>query len=65
MPALDVGGLVVRYGDRVAVDGLDLQADAGQGLGLFGPPSPRKTHTMEALQGYRKPATGRVRVLGL
>lgn len=57
-------GLTVRYGDTVAVDGLDLAAAAGEVLALLGPNGAGKTSTVEALTGYRRPATGRLTVLG-
>jgi ABC-2 type transport system ATP-binding protein len=63
-PAIDCRGLVVRYGDLVAVDRLSLQADSGRVLALLGPNGAGKTSTMETLEGYRRPATGEVRVLG-
>ncbi|MHB1535591.1 MAG: ABC transporter ATP-binding protein [Acidimicrobiales bacterium] len=65
MPAVDVSGLVVRYGSTVAVDGLDLRAESGQVLVLLGPNGAGKTSTVEALEGYRRRAGGRARVLGL
>jgi ABC-2 type transport system ATP-binding protein len=65
MPAVEVNELVVRYGDRVAVDHLSLWADAGQVVALLGPNGAGKTSTVETLEGYRQPAEGTVRVLGL
>jgi ABC-2 type transport system ATP-binding protein len=65
MSAIDCTDLVVRYGDRTAVDGLSLTADHGQVLALLGPNGAGKTSTVETLEGYRRPAAGSVRVLGL
>ncbi len=65
MPVIEVEGLVVRYGDVVAVAGVDLTADAGQILTLLGPNGAGKTSTVETLEGYRRRAAGRVSVLGL
>jgi ABC-2 type transport system ATP-binding protein len=65
MPAVEVDQLVVRYGDTVAVDGLSLAAGAGEVLALLGPNGAGKTTTVETLEGYRKPTSGAVRVLGL
>ncbi len=56
---------MVRYGDLTAVDGLDLQADAGEVVALLGRNGAGKTSTVETLEGYRPDATGTVRVLGL
>jgi ABC-2 type transport system ATP-binding protein len=65
MPAIECSDLVVRYGAVTAVDGLSLEAEAGQVLALLGPNGAGKTSTVETLEGYRHPTTGTVRVLGL
>ena len=65
MAAVEVSGLVVRYGDRVAVDGLSLTAEPGEVVALLGPNGAGKTSTVETLEGYRRPDAGTVRVLGL
>jgi ABC-2 type transport system ATP-binding protein len=68
MPAVEVRGLTVRYGPAgtpPAVDDLDLSADAGEVLVVLGPNGAGKTSTVETLEGYRRPAAGEVRVLGL
>jgi ABC-2 type transport system ATP-binding protein len=64
-PAIDCRNLVVRYGSFTAVDGLSLRADTGQVLALLGPNGAGKTSTVETLEGYRRAASGTVRVLGL
>jgi ABC-2 type transport system ATP-binding protein len=64
-PAVVVDDLTIRYGARVAVDGLSLTASAGEVLAVLGPNGAGKTSTIETLEGYRKPSGGRVRVLGL
>jgi len=63
--ALVVDRLVVRYREQTAVDGISLAAEAGTVLALLGPNGAGKTTTVEALEGYRRPTAGRVRVLGL
>ncbi len=65
MPAVEVSSLVVRYGSVTAVDGVSLTADAGTVHALLGPNGAGKTSTVETLEGYRRPAAGTVRVLGL
>ncbi len=65
MPAIDCRDLVVRYGARTAVDGLSLAVERGQVLALLGPNGAGKTSTVETLEGYRRPTSGAVRVLGL
>ncbi len=63
--AIEVLGLVVRYGELTAVDGVSFSADAGAVLALLGPNGAGKTSTIEVLEGYRRPAAGSARVLGL
>lgn len=63
--AIEVTDLTVRYGDTVAVDGLTLRAAAGRITALLGPNGAGKTSTVEAMEGYRRPAGGSIRVLGL
>ncbi len=64
-PAIEIRGLVKRYGALTAVDGLDLTVYAGETLALLGPNGAGKTSTVECLEGYRRPDGGTVRVLGL
>jgi ABC-2 type transport system ATP-binding protein len=64
-PALDVVGLVKRYGGRAVVDDLSLQVRPGTVLALLGPNGAGKTTTVEVCQGFRTPDAGSVRVLGL
>ena len=68
MPAVLVTGLTVRYGPAgtpPAVDDLHLSAEPGEVLVVLGPNGAGKTSTVETLEGYRRPAAGDVRVLGL
>lgn len=65
VPAVEVRDLRITYGDLVAVDGLGFAAHAGEVVALLGPNGAGKTSTIEALEGYRRPAGGHVRVLGL
>lgn len=65
MPAIEVNGLVVRYGPVVAVDHLDLTVEAGEVVTLLGPNGAGKTSTVEVLEGYRRADGGLIRVLGL
>ncbi len=62
--ALQCTGLVKRYGDVVAVDGLDLTVEVGECFGLLGPNGAGKTTTVEILEGLNEPDGGDVRVLG-
>lgn len=65
MPAIEVDELRIRYGDTLAVDDLSFTADHGEVLAVLGPNGAGKTSTVEALEGYRRPDGGSVRVLGL
>ncbi|MEZ5095342.1 MAG: ABC transporter ATP-binding protein [Nocardioides sp.] len=64
-PAVDITGLVMRYGDVTAVDDLTLQVARGTITAVLGPNGAGKTTTLETCEGYRAPMAGRVRVLGL
>ena len=63
--AVEVRDLTIRYGDLVAVDGVSFDAAAGAVTALLGPNGAGKTSTIETVEGYRVPASGSVRVLGL
>jgi ABC-2 type transport system ATP-binding protein len=62
---LDIGGLVVRYGTRTAVDDLSLRIERGEIFGLLGPNGAGKTSTLSAIEGLLKPAGGTVLVDGV
>jgi ABC-2 type transport system ATP-binding protein len=63
--AVEIAGLVKRYGTTTAVDGLDLRMSRGRLLALLGPNGAGKTTTVEICEGFLKPDSGTVRVLGL
>ena len=64
-PAVEITGLVKRFGSKAAVDGLDLKMDRGRLLALLGPNGAGKTTTVEICEGFLRPDAGSVRVLGL
>lgn len=64
MLAIEVTGLVKRYGDVTAVAGIDLKVEPGEVLALLGPNGAGKTTTVEVLEGYRSRDAGEVSVLG-
>src|SRR4051795_10947306 len=63
-PALDVEGLTVRYGETVAVDGIDLRIHRGETVALLGPNGAGKSSTVNAALGLFPPSAGRVLVHG-
>ncbi|MFI5660147.1 ABC transporter ATP-binding protein [Streptomyces sp. NPDC051684] len=63
-PVVHITGLVKRYGTKTAVDGLDLTTAPGI-TAVLGPNGAGKTTTIETCEGYRRPDSGTVRVLGL
>ncbi|WP_460604320.1 ABC transporter ATP-binding protein [Jatrophihabitans fulvus] len=67
--AVEIVDLVKAYGsgERTtrAVDGLSLTLPRGGVLALLGPNGAGKTTTIEICEGFRRPDSGRVRVLGL
>jgi ABC-2 type transport system ATP-binding protein len=62
--ALRVRQLRKVYKDVVAVDGLDLEVQAGECFGLLGPNGAGKTTTVEICEGLTPPDSGEVEVLG-
>jgi len=62
--ALRCAGLVKRYADVVAVNGLDLEVLVGECFGLLGPNGAGKTTTIEILEGLTRHDAGEVEVLG-
>jgi ABC-2 type transport system ATP-binding protein len=63
-PAVEARGLVKRYGDVVALDGLDLTVTQGTVLGLLGPNGAGKTTTVSILTTLLEPDGGTATVAG-
>ena len=61
--AVSCRGLVKRYGDVVAVAGLDIDIRRGECFGLLGPNGAGKTTTVEMLEGILAPDVGEIRIL--
>ncbi|MGC4938380.1 ABC transporter ATP-binding protein [Kribbella sp. DT2] len=63
-PMVQVHGLTKRYGDTLAVDGVDLEVRPGEVYGFLGPNGAGKTTTLRILTGLIAPTSGSVEVLG-
>ncbi|MEZ7125585.1 ATP-binding cassette domain-containing protein [Nonomuraea sp. AD125B] len=63
--AITATGLVKRYGDVTALDGLDLAVPEGTVFGLLGPNGAGKTTTVRVLTTLLRPDAGRATVAGL
>ncbi|MGO9753438.1 MAG: ABC transporter ATP-binding protein [Solirubrobacteraceae bacterium] len=64
MTAVRVKGLVKRFETTVAVDGLELELDAGEVRGLLGPNGAGKTTLLRMLFGLVRPDAGSIALLG-
>ena len=62
--AIEIRGLVKRYGDFTAVDGVSLRVEAGEFFGFLGPNGAGKTTTINAIVGLAKIGAGTISVLG-
>lgn len=63
--AIDIEGLVRRYGRTEAVNGLDLHVRRGRCYGFFGRNGAGKTTTIKCLLNLLRPTSGRVNVFGM
>ncbi|WP_417564709.1 ABC transporter ATP-binding protein [Microbacterium sp.] len=64
-PALQLRGLVKRFGEKIAVAGLDLDVPAGSFFGLVGPNGAGKTTTLSMATGLLRPDAGTAHVHGI
>jgi ABC-2 type transport system ATP-binding protein len=62
--AIEAAGLVKRYRNHLAVDGIDLSIPFGEICGLLGPNGAGKTTTILMLMGLTEPSAGKISVLG-
>jgi ABC-2 type transport system ATP-binding protein len=63
-PAVVAKGLTKRFGERLAVDSIDIELPAGVVSGFVGPNGAGKTTTIQMLLGLIRPTSGSAEVLG-
>jgi len=63
--AIQTHKLSRKFGNLTAVDGIDLQVEAGQFFGFLGPNGAGKSTTIKMLTGLLSPTSGRMQLLGL
>jgi putative spermidine/putrescine transport system ATP-binding protein len=63
-PDVSVRGLTKRYGDVVAVDGIDLDIAAGEFFTMLGPSGSGKTTTLRMIAGFEIPDEGTIELAG-
>jgi len=61
---VEIRGLVKRYGELTALDGVDLDIQAGEIFGLLGPNGAGKTTLISIVTGLARATSGTARVLG-
>jgi ABC-2 type transport system ATP-binding protein len=61
---IEACGLRKRFGDTVALDGLDLEAEAGTVLSVLGPNGAGKTTAVRILTTLSRPDAGEARIAG-
>jgi ABC-2 type transport system ATP-binding protein len=64
-PTISTQGLTRRFGELLAVDGVDLRVSPGQFFGFLGPNGAGKSTTIKMLTGLLAPTSGRIEILGL
>jgi ABC-2 type transport system ATP-binding protein len=64
-PAIRVVGLVKRFGNIIALDGINLEIRRGECFGLLGPNGAGKTTTCDLLLGMTQPTAGTVEIMGM
>jgi putative spermidine/putrescine transport system ATP-binding protein len=63
-PDISVRGLTKRYGDVVAVDGIDLDIEPGEFFTMLGPSGSGKTTTLRMIAGFEIPDEGTIELAG-
>src|SRR6187431_2452061 len=65
LPLIHARGLTKRFGDFVAVDGIDVDVERGEAFGFLGPNGAGKSSTMRMVGCVSPVSGGTLRVLGL
>ena len=63
--ALELVDVVKRFGDHTAVDNVSFTVETGTIMALLGPNGAGKTTTIEMCEGFQRPDSGKISVLGL
>jgi len=63
-PLIEAHDLTKRYGEFVAVDGIDFSVERGETFGFLGPNGAGKSSTMRMIGAVSPPSGGTLRVLG-
>ncbi|MER7460757.1 ABC transporter ATP-binding protein [Micromonospora sp. NPDC126480] len=64
-PLIQARGLVKRFGDFTAVNGIDVEVRAGEAFGFLGPNGAGKSSTMRMVGCISPPSGGELRILGM
>src|SRR3954470_7981153 len=64
-PLIHARGLVKKFGDLVAVDGIDFDVQRGEAFGFLGPNGAGKSSTMKMIGCVSPPTAGLLRIIGL
>ena len=63
--ALELVDVVKRFGDHTAVDNVSFRVETGTIMALLGPNGAGKTTTIEMCEGFQRPDSGKISVLGM
>jgi ABC-2 type transport system ATP-binding protein len=63
-PAIHTSGLGKRFGERAALEHIDLEVPRGCAFGFLGPNGAGKTTLIRLLLGLARPTSGTIRLLG-
>ena len=65
LPLIHARGLIKRFGDFTAVDGIDVDVHRGESFGFLGPNGAGKSSTMRMIGCVSRPTGGTLRIVGL